>query len=152
MTRRALLLTLLGAVLAGAAGTATLLPPAPPPGAVLSPAEAHRAASAGELALVDIRTPAEWAETGIPRGAATANYNALPEDAFIARIERLLDGERSRPVALICARGGRSSRARALLSEAGFAEVYDVQEGMLGNAGGPGWLDRGLPLESRQFR
>jgi len=29
----------------------------------------------------------------------------------------------------------------------GFMQVYNVKEGMVGSAAGPGWLKRGLPVE-----
>lgn len=146
-------LFLLGAFLLIGAGFATVLTPeSTPSDAMIGPDAAHEAVQSGEMTLVDIRTPREWAETGIPEGAATADFNALPDASFVARIERVLDGDRTKPLALICARGGRSSRAWALLEEAGFTRVYDVHEGMLGNASGPGWLARDLPVEFREFR
>jgi rhodanese-related sulfurtransferase len=67
---------------------------------------------------------------------------------FIKDVSALLDGDRSRPVALMCARGVRSKRMTAALTEAGFTTVIDVPEGMLGSGAGPGWLKRGLPLRS----
>jgi len=136
------------AVLVGAAiaGTAALTLEGPPPAeATIAPPQAHARAKAGALTLIDLRTPREWRETGVPPHAATANFNALSEEAFIARVEEIAENARAEPIALICARGGRSSRARETLLEAGFSRVVDVHEGMLGNASGPGWIDRGLP-------
>jgi len=154
ISRRSTVFALVGLLLAGAAvATAVAVAPEPTPSdATIAPAEAHEIVQSGALTLVDIRTPREWAETGIPKGAETADFNALSDAAFIARIDRILEGERERPVALICARGGRSSRAWALLREAGFTRVQDVHEGMLGNGSGPGWLARGLPVELREFQ
>ena len=36
--------------------------------------EAYAAAGRGELLIIDVRTPAEWRETGIPEGAKTAEF------------------------------------------------------------------------------
>jgi rhodanese-related sulfurtransferase len=49
---------------------------------------------------------------------------------------------------LICAVGVRSSRGARILKRAGFETVYNVREGLLGNPeDGPGWLERGLPID-----
>lgn len=107
-------------------------------------------ARAGRLVLVDIRTPAEWAQTGVPAGAALAPLTEAPQrlrPEFPADVERALGGRRDRPVALICRSGGRTAVARRLLLAEGFARVLDVAEGMAGSGFGPGWLARGLPIE-----
>lgn len=111
---------------------------------VLSAAEASARAAAGELLIVDVRTPAEWRETGIPRGAARADIH---DSGFLAQVGRIVGGDRSRPIAVICARGNRSARARQVLAAAGFAAVYDIREGMVGGAHGRGWLAGGQPTE-----
>jgi hypothetical protein len=33
------------------------------------------------------------------------------------------------------------------LNEAGYTQVFNIREGMLGNTDGPGWLARGLPTD-----
>jgi rhodanese-related sulfurtransferase len=50
------------------------------------------------------------------------------------------------PVALICARGVRSRGLSRRLIQAGFTNIIDVPEGMLGSGAGPGWLGAGLPV------
>lgn len=109
--------------------------------------EAHRRAAAGELILIDVRTPGEWRKTGIPAAAARATLRAPDgSDGFLADIERITGGRRDAPVALICAAGVRSAHALRLLRASGYATVLDVHEGMLGNGDGAGWLHRRLPL------
>lgn len=108
-------------------------------------------ARAGRLVLVDIRTPAEWAQTGVPAGAALVPLTEGPQTLrpdFVADLDRLLGGARDRPVALVCRTGGRTAFARRLLLTEGFTAVLDVAEGMIGSSFGPGWLARGLPVES----
>jgi rhodanese-related sulfurtransferase len=110
--------------------------------------EALARAEAGEITIVDIRSPAEWAETGLPAravGATLLDDARRPRPAFLDEILALVEGDRSRPIALICARGNRSALAARLLAEQGFTRLHDIGEGMIGGAGGPGWLARDLP-------
>ena len=104
---------------------------------------AHARAGAGEILLIDIRRPDEWATTGSGEGAVRLDMRRAD---FIAELDRLSGGDTSRPVALICARGVRSARLTNRLLEAGYANIIDVPEGMLGSSAGPGWLKRGLPV------
>lgn len=109
----------------------------------LSAPEAHQAALSGDILLVDIRRPDEWALTGVGEGAITLD---MRRKDFIAALLAAVESDTARPVALICARGVRSRRQSAKLSEAGFTQIIDVPEGMLGSGAGPGWIKRGLPL------
>lgn len=113
-------------------------------GRLLTPPEAHRRVRAGQVTLIDIRRPDEWAATGVAQGAQPLD---MRREDFVKALEALLGGDRSRPVALICARGVRSDRTARRLAAAGFTRVSDVSEGMLGSPAGPGWLSRGLPVE-----
>jgi rhodanese-related sulfurtransferase len=97
----------------------------------------------GEILLIDIRRPDEWAATGTAQGAYPLD---LRREDFIAELTKLAGGDRTRPIALICARGVRSARTANLLSENGFTAIINIPEGMLGSADGPGWIARGLPL------
>jgi len=107
-------------------------------------AQAYRAAVAGEAVLIDIRTPDEWAATGVPAPAVTADALA---DGFLDRVMDLVDWDRARPIILICAAGVRSEHASGVLRAAGFTAVGHVPEGVVGSEAGPGWLARGLPVE-----
>jgi rhodanese-related sulfurtransferase len=110
---------------------------------VLTATEAFAKAATGKITLIDIRTPEEWAETG---SGAGANRLDMRRDDFVSALDKLLGGDRTKPVALICARGVRSSRLSRTLRETGFTNIIDVPEGMLGSYAGPGWLERGLPV------
>ncbi|MCG3170824.1 MAG: hypothetical protein CALGDGBN_02395 [Pseudomonadales bacterium] len=111
--------------------------------------EALQAAHEQRMVLVDVRTPAEWKQTGVAPGAARISVTEHPqgESGFVAEVAALLGGDRSRPVALICRTGRRSALAERLLERSGFTQVYNVAEGMAGSSAGPGWLARGLPTE-----
>ncbi|MEL6172182.1 MAG: rhodanese-like domain-containing protein, partial [Pseudomonadota bacterium] len=97
--------------------------------------------------LVDVRRPDEWEKTGVGVGA---NPIDMRRDDFIAELDKLTDGAKDAPVALICARGVRSARLSNQLTEAGYTNIIDVPEGMLGSTAGPGWLKTGLPTKTPQ--
>ncbi len=104
---------------------------------------------AGEMTLFDVRSPAEWRETGVPQGAKTVTiHDPKGMAGFVTAATRAVNGHKDKPIALICARGSRSSRAERALRAAGFSNIFNVREGMLGNSiDGPGWLHRKLPVE-----
>lgn len=110
----------------------------------MAPAEAHAKAVAGEVVLVDIRTPGEWRETGLPASAHAITMNQDGR-ALVAALDKAMGGDRSKPLALICRTGNRSSHLQSQLQRAGFMNVIDVSQGMAGSRSGPGWLKSGLP-------
>ena len=110
---------------------------------------AYALAQAGKLLIIDIRRPSEWGKTGLPTPSAGISLqNSLrkirrgcPDNVLDA-----LDGNKDRPIALICASGGRSAWAVGLLQETGFSRIHDISEGMFGNGKAPGWLAHNLPV------
>jgi len=114
-------------------------------GQALSVSEAHAQAADGRVLLVDIRRPDEWARTGIGEDATPLD---MRRDDFEVALAELTGGDRTRPVALICAGGVRSARMAQRLADAGYENVIDVPEGMEGSAAGPGWIGAGLPLRT----
>lgn len=114
-----------------------------PSGETLSVTAAYQAAEANEVLLIDIRRPDEWTKTGVGEGAHPVD---MRRDDFVASLDRLTGGDRSAPIALICARGVRSKSLSKALREAGYERIIDVPEGMLGSFSGPGWLKTGLPV------
>ena len=104
----------------------------------------------GGLLIVDVRTQGEWRQTGTaPDAARISLYSnwGVPNFDFAERVLAALGGDRNRPVAVICATGGRSSFAAQMLRDEGFTHVADIAEGMLGSETGVGWLSRALPVE-----
>ncbi|MEX0319365.1 MAG: rhodanese-like domain-containing protein [Ruegeria sp.] len=114
-------------------------------GGKLSVADAHRSAMAGEVVLVDIRTPREWRASGIGEGAHPID---MRREDFVQALTAVVGPDRSQPIALICARGVRSARLSLHLTEAGFTNIIDVPEGMLGSRAGSGWVRAGLPVRN----
>jgi thioredoxin len=83
--------------------------------------------------ILDVRTPEET-QLGIIEGATVIN---LYDDDFEAKIQLM---EKSKPIVVYCASGGRSSQAAGILAEQGFMEVYNLESGLYG------WQNEGLPV------
>jgi rhodanese-related sulfurtransferase len=128
--------------------------------AEMDPLQAYEVLKSNPAArYLDVRTEPEF-EAGHPAGAlnvpvivvdpATRRPTANPD--FIATVERHIP--RTTKLLIGCQSGGRSERACALLAEAGFTDVTNVQGGFGGahDASGrivvPGWRDAGLPVET----
>ncbi|WP_242601331.1 rhodanese-like domain-containing protein [Pseudaestuariivita atlantica] len=133
------------AFLAGASGAAVLAPFAASAqeADIWSAARAREAMQADTVRLIDIRSREEWEETGIAQGAWPIS---LHEPRFAERLFAARMAADGRPVAIICATGGRSGFVLRQLREAGYGGFIDVSEGMLGSARGPGWIAAGLPV------
>jgi rhodanese-related sulfurtransferase len=67
--------------------------------------------------VVDVRTPAEYAQ-----GHAAGSVN-IPLDELRLRIPEIDPGT---PVIVCCASGGRSGQAKAMLEQAGYPEVHNA--------------------------
>lgn len=114
-------------------------------GGALTVSDAHQAALDGDVILVDIRRPDEWQKTGVGEGAHPID---MRRHDFVAALDRVTGGNKNAPIALICARGVRSARLSNRLVEAGYTNIIDVPEGMLGSRAGPGWLESDLPTQA----
>ena len=67
--------------------------------------------------VVDVRTPAEFVQGHVP-----GSVN-IPLDQLQARIAEI---DRTRPVLLCCASGGRSGMAKQFLEREGYTRVYNA--------------------------
>lgn len=86
--------------------------------------------------LVDVRTPEEFAKGHI---AGAVNIDWL-EDGFLDRAKAI---DKSKPVLLYCAAGGRSEEAVAAMKAAGYTEVVDLANGF------NGWKRSNLPVATK---
>ena len=109
---------------------------------VMDPEQAHDKAKKGEVLLIDVRTPDEWKETGIPDGAHPIEL----APSFLAKLTKLTGGDKTRPVAFMCATGARSEYVARELVKRGWTHVIDVAGGVFGGPKGKGWKAEGLPL------
>ncbi len=133
---------LTGAIAAVAAGIALKATPVQAGEATMTPPEAHMAAVAGDIILVDIRTPPEWAETGIGEGAIALD---MTQKDFVDSLVKLRNAYPEKPIAVICRTGNRSGYVFDALNKQGFPGLVNVPEGMAGGRNGKGWIPRGLP-------
>ncbi|WP_116051460.1 MBL fold metallo-hydrolase [Amycolatopsis palatopharyngis] len=86
----------------------------------------------GDVHLLDVRQPAEWANGHAP-GATHITGAELPG--------RLDDVDDSKPVAVACGSGYRSSVAASLLARAGHSSIVNVAGGMTA------WNHAKLPIQ-----
>lgn len=97
---------------------------------------------AQQVPVVDVRTAAEWSETGIVAGsqlltffAANGTYDA---GSWLARLAPIADKEA--PVILICRTGRRTGIISKFMAEQiGYTTVYNVTRGI------SHWIDAGNP-------
>lgn len=84
--------------------------------------------------LVDVRTPGEYND-GHLKGALNINYQG---DSFTEEVSKL---DKSKPVFVYCQMGGRSAEACNYMSNQGFTEIYDMENGF------KSWLHFNKPFE-----
>ncbi len=90
--------------------------------------------SAGAI-LVDVRTPEEWAATGIVPGARLISL-----DQFEQRAPAELP--KDSPIFVICNSGNRSRVASETLVRLGYPQVFNIDGGI------QAWLRANLPTEA----
>lgn len=87
--------------------------------------------------LLDVREPAEYAAIHAP------NAKLIPLGEVGLRLKEI-EAYKDKPIAVICRSGRRSAKAVAILQEAGFTQVVNVQGGT--NA----WEQAGLEVIKQQ--
>jgi rhodanese-related sulfurtransferase len=91
-------------------------------------------AATPNLQLVDIRTQQEIAKGKIPN-AQTLDYYDPNFKSIIAKLDK------TKPIAVYCAAGGRSGGAAQVLNELGFTQVFDLSGGF------KSWAAQGKKIE-----
>lgn len=90
---------------------------------VLAPADFQaKLAEVENAQLIDVRTPMEIEQGYIPNAKAM-NFQ---DPSFKDQLATL---DKSKPVFVYCAAGGRSGRAADMLKKMGFSEIYDLKGG-----------------------
>ncbi len=97
-----------------------------------SPEEAQALIDSGDVKLLDVRTPEEFA-AGHIAGAENIDFYAAD---FAGQLDALDQGER---YVVYCRSGNRSGQATALMAGKGFGSVTDVDGGIVA------WEAAGLP-------
>lgn len=99
----------------------------------ISVAELEMLLQKGGVRLVDVRTDAEMAQGRIPQG------EPLPLHLVPLRMGEM---DRNATTVFYCRSGGRSAQAAAFVAANGFADVYNLQGGIIA------WANAGLPVSA----
>ncbi len=95
--------------------------------------EAQKVIANGDVDVVDVREPHEWATGHIP-GARLVPLARLRDDPDAAKL--------GSKVLFVCEQGGRSMKAAEIAEARGVKEIFSL------NGGTSGWRDAGLPIET----
>lgn len=106
---------------------------------LITPMEASQKLSSGELVLIDVREPNEWAADGSPYGCQRI---ALQNPHFLEEVLQSTNYDKNAKIAVCCRSGMRGDKAVRLLLDAGFNDVANVEGGMVR------WLTEELPVIS----
>jgi len=87
----------------------------------------------GGVRLLDVRTDAEMAQGKIPQG------EPLPLHLVPLRLGEM---DKNATTVFYCRSGGRSAQAAAFAAANGFADVYNLQGGIIA------WANAGLPVQA----
>jgi rhodanese-related sulfurtransferase len=123
----------------------------------LDPRAAHALLEENSQAiLLDCRSETEHMYVGHPAGAEHVAWQDGPDweidPEFASKVKRLVKGDLSRPLLIICRSGRRSVDAGEALEAAGFSNVINVLDGFEGQLDDNyhrgtlgGWRFHGLP-------
>lgn len=96
-------------------------------------AELDKLLQTGGVRLVDVRTDAEIAQGKIPQG------EPLPLHLIPMRLAEM---DKNATTVFYCRSGGRSAQAAAFVAANGFADVYNLQGGIIA------WANAGMPVSA----
>ena len=104
------------------------------------------------IELLDVRTPDEWDNIGMPDGekiGLKTHFVTIirsPEPSankdFIEEVKKVIDTNKE--LLVICKAGGRSMMASQLLSQEKI-NCINISDGFEGSGEDPGWKNEGLP-------
>ena len=111
------------------------------------------------VVYIDVRTEQEFRNGRVPKAVNIpvarpdpASGRMQPNPDFVKEISSQF--ETGKPIILGCQAGGRSQFGAALLVQAGFQDVSNMQGGFggardpMGRVIAPGWSQLGFPIES----
>lgn len=86
-----------------------------------------------KIKIIDIRTPAEWRETGIIQGSYPIMFfdeqGGFDIDTFLKHLDKVV--KKDEPFALICRVGSRTGMVSEFLSQKLGYRVIDLQGGIM---------------------
>jgi len=87
--------------------------------------------------IIDLRTTDEIKSKGYIKGAIQIDYLGKDFDKNIVELDK------TKPVYIYCAAGGRSGDAAEQMEKLGFKHVYNLEKGF------SEWAAKGMPVEKR---
>jgi len=114
-------------------GGALLFPLLQNRGAKVSQLQATQYMNQGKTLVLDVRDAAEFAEGHLP------NAKNIPLAELNNRLKEI-EKSKNTVVITVCAKGMRSATATALLTKAGFAQVFSLEGGT------EAWKTQGMPI------
>lgn len=102
--------------------------------ALISPGQLEVVMNEGDIQLIDVRTEKEW-QQGHLKNAQNFEINNPSWDLQTSTLDK------TKPVYVYCAKGGRSKRSAKQLKKAGFTTIYDLDGGIRA------WLSEGKAIE-----
>ncbi len=86
------------------------------------PALARKLVSEGAV-LLDVRTTEEFAGRHLDKAV---NIPVGDLSARMSEVEKLAGGDKNKPIVVYCQSGGRSARAKSMLTSAGYTKVTNL--------------------------
>lgn len=105
-------------------------------GETITPQAAAERVAGGQAVLIDVREPAEWADSGVAEPAVLLSLSDLRGER--TQWKKFLADHKDKELILYCRSGNRSGIAAGILAQEGFK---------VANAGGfKAWVAAGLPV------
>lgn len=101
---------------------------------IISVYDMEEAIKADSVQLIDVRSAKEYA-AGHLSSSKNIVYQGEDWDNQVAALDK------DQPVYVYCAKGGRSAKCAAILQEAGFTKIFDLDGGITK------WINEGKTLE-----
>lgn len=77
--------------------------------------------------IVDIRTPMEWRQTGVVKGAELITFDPYDKEKFLNELAKKFDFKK--PIAIICRSGNRSYNAARMIDSSEL-NIINLNGGM----------------------
>ncbi len=101
----------------------------------------------GDVVVIDVRTPQEWAQTGIIASSQPIMYFddhfAPHKSEFLSQLSQVVNGNKNKTIILICRSGQRSKLVAGILEREGYTKVFNHKNGILE------WLAENRPVTKK---
>lgn len=109
----------------------------------------------GNAVLIDVRTPKEWQEVGVPKLEGEKlffiSWRLLPDISLNNKFEQQIMSNianKQNKLLFLCRSGARSLEAASFMISAAYLNCYNISDGFEGNNLGFGWKQNKLPWQN----